>query len=731
MATEYKQFKFRRGTAVEWQSNPVLAEGEPGIDLTARRMKVGDGVTAWSALPWSSMAASEVARLEAAATALQGAASPYDAATATVLGLPNGASRQVLNSTFAAKDPGYDIVILAGQSNMSGRGTPFSGTTDRVNSRVDQWKTHGTLGIQPATEPLDMHDTPSGIGPGLQFARWYAARRLSPNRRVLLVPAAHGGTRITVDAHWRRGVAGNLYANMITQTTAALAAANAIAGTSNRIVGMLWCQGESDGDASVTGPAYLADFDAILNGVRTDLGIADLPLVVMTMMPQYLSTGTRAAINAVHRETPLRIAGTDVAVGQSGVGLNDGNHYDAAQQRSNGRAVYDAFERIKEGLSPYYEEFRAASVTAVTAAPGNTALALSWAAATRATDYVVEYRVSGASTWTTAGTTSATTYSLTGLTNGTAYDVRVTARAAGFTATPSPTASATPVAIVTAGVNMSALGAYSLSRRVVSNYSGPLLTVRRSSDNATADISSSSGVVNSTALASFIGSSDAFLVTLYDQSGAGKHVTQATLGKQPRIATGGTLITSGGKLAAAFDGADDILVFAGALGAFSAGSATALQVVAAATPTAQKRLWCEAISTASAPQYSLMQPDGAGSPRFPRAFPIHTGVADSAWTPAPAISAWDGAIHQMTGTDTGSAMSQWVDAVSDASGMAFTRGSGASWAFDRFAIGGVARGGSEANFAATFSELVVFGAALGTSDRQAGEANQKAFYGTP
>lgn len=102
MVTEYKQFKFRRGTAVEWQANPVLAEGEPGIDLTARRMKVGDGVSVWSALPWSSMAASEVARLEAAASALEGATAPTDAAMTTIQANPNSAFAQARKATIAA-----------------------------------------------------------------------------------------------------------------------------------------------------------------------------------------------------------------------------------------------------------------------------------------------------------------------------------------------------------------------------------------------------------------------------------------------------------------------------------------------------------------------------------------------------------------------------------------------------------------------------------------------------
>lgn len=42
---------FRKGTASAWTSvNPVLASGEPGYDLTNSVLKIGDGVSNWTAL---------------------------------------------------------------------------------------------------------------------------------------------------------------------------------------------------------------------------------------------------------------------------------------------------------------------------------------------------------------------------------------------------------------------------------------------------------------------------------------------------------------------------------------------------------------------------------------------------------------------------------------------------------------------------------------------------------
>ena len=259
-----------------------------------------------------------------------------------------------MDESSVAADPGYDIVLLAGQSNMSGRGTPFSRELDPLDPRIDQWGTHGRLGIKPATEPLDMHDVPSGIGPGLQFARWYAAARPAPQRKVLLVPTAHGGTPLSSDDSplgWRWGVPGNLAENAVTQTLAAKRSADAVPGTTNRIVAILWLQGETDGDRLTPSETYRADLDALIAGLRRALDAPEAPFIVGTMAPEYLSTGTRAHIDVVHRDTPNRVARTDVAVAPIGMTHDDGNHFNAAGARFIGRAMFEAFERVSDGTA--------------------------------------------------------------------------------------------------------------------------------------------------------------------------------------------------------------------------------------------------------------------------------------------------------------------------------------------------------------------------------------------
>ena len=100
------------------------------------------------------------------------------------------------------------------------------------------------------------------------------------------------------------------------------------------------------------------------------------------------------------------------------------------------------------------------------------------------------------------------------------------------------------------------------TRLLRSDYFGPVVRVRRSTDSAEADFfANEAGQLGTsrygrgTSLMSWLSGGTGFVRTWYDQSGSGAHVTQSTTSSQPTItpATGttGTLIT--------FDGSNDFL----------------------------------------------------------------------------------------------------------------------------------------------------------------------------
>lgn len=48
------QLSLRSDLAANWTSiNPVLAAGEPGLETDTRKMKIGNGSTAWNSLPYA------------------------------------------------------------------------------------------------------------------------------------------------------------------------------------------------------------------------------------------------------------------------------------------------------------------------------------------------------------------------------------------------------------------------------------------------------------------------------------------------------------------------------------------------------------------------------------------------------------------------------------------------------------------------------------------------------
>lgn len=98
-----------------------------------------------------------------------------------------------------------------------------------------------------------------------------------------------------------------------------------------------------------------------------------------------------------------------------------------------------------------------------------------------------------------------------------------------------------------------AAAAYSL-RNLSRSYAGPVVTVRRSSDNAEADFTATE--VSDGTLAAWCGGGDGYVKQWWSQTGS-NHASQSTAGYQPKIVVSGAVVTKNGKAAIDFDGTDD------------------------------------------------------------------------------------------------------------------------------------------------------------------------------
>jgi hypothetical protein len=100
-----------------------------------------------------------------------------------------------------------------------------------------------------------------------------------------------------------------------------------------------------------------------------------------------------------------------------------------------------------------------------------------------------------------------------------------------------------------------AAAAYSL-RSLSNSYAGPVVTVRRSSDDAEEDFTAAE--VSDGTLAAFCGAGDGFVKTWHSQTGS-NDASQTTAAYQPKIVSSGVVVTEDGRPAMQFDGSDDFL----------------------------------------------------------------------------------------------------------------------------------------------------------------------------
>ena len=397
---------------------------------------------------------------------------------------PDGAGNVVVaGGGINTADVGYDIVLLAGQSNMSGRGTIDSAFDPTVNAHVWQYATAGTVAnvVALAVDPLGHADRvalTNTLGPGTSFARWYAST-IPGNRQVLLVPTAYGGTGFTTSPTWDPAVgAGSLYLQAIAQTNAAITAAGANA----RLVGVLWLQGEAD--ISMTQAAYAAKLDALIDGFRSSItgASATTPFVVGQMAPEFVSSQAGASnIQAAHTATPTRKPYTAFAPGVTG--QSDGMHYNGVGQRFMGRSFLTAFLKAAAntataGVPAVVGVTVPAQVTGLSATPGNAQNVLAWTAPSNGGSTITGYSIyrsttSGTETLLTTQATTATTFTDTALTNGIAYFYKVAAVNAVGTGTQSTEASGTPASSPTAPAQVTGLAAAPGNALVTLSWTAP------------------------------------------------------------------------------------------------------------------------------------------------------------------------------------------------------------------------------------------------------------------
>jgi hypothetical protein len=158
--------------------------------------------------------------------------------------------------------------------------------------------------------------------------------------------------------------------------------------------------------------------------------------------------------------------------------------------------------------------------------------------------------------------TNSNSYTLVSADAGQSITCVVTATNAGGSAN----ATSNTLAILTTVLDLypTASAAYSLRLLRGAFYTSNAIRVRRSSDNTEQDIGfTTTGNLNTTALTSFVGANNGFIVTWYDQSGNAANATQTTQANQPQIVSAGSILLQGANPTVLFNGTSNFMDAAG------------------------------------------------------------------------------------------------------------------------------------------------------------------------
>lgn len=193
----------------------------------------------------------------------------------------------------------FDILIQAGQSNAEGCGLGPVECPFEPDNRI--YYLNDDFTVTKACERVVGNHIQSNFS--LSFARKYIREgRLGEGRKLLILRTAVGGTGF-LDKRW--GMTDDLYLQMMAMIRTALELNPA-----NRLVALLWHQGETDAIFQATFDQHYGYLLTLLNSVRDTFSVQNLPFIAGDFVQHWkndniiICTPVVAAIRAVCADSP-------------------------------------------------------------------------------------------------------------------------------------------------------------------------------------------------------------------------------------------------------------------------------------------------------------------------------------------------------------------------------------------------------------------------------------------
>jgi hypothetical protein len=233
----------------------------------------------------------------------------------------------------------FQIFVLAGQSNMAGRGD-VEPQDSVAHPRV--WMLNRDLQWVPAVDPLHFDKPIAGVGPGRSFG--IALAEADPTIHIGLVPTAVGGSSISA---WTPGgihseTGAYPWDEAIVRTKAAL--------DSGVLMGILWHQGETDSTPGAA-PRYAENLRTLIARLRETLSAPEVPFLIgqLGRFGAAPWNASKIQVDAVHQSLPGQLPRVAYVSAEGLTDKGDALHFSAASAREFGTRYAQAYLALLRG----------------------------------------------------------------------------------------------------------------------------------------------------------------------------------------------------------------------------------------------------------------------------------------------------------------------------------------------------------------------------------------------
>lgn len=254
-----------------------------------------------------------------------------------ITGPPLLGQEQKTSSAAVPEKSKFHLFLLAGQSNMAGRGKVTEADRKPIKrvfmlDKEGQWR--------PAVDPMHFDKPAAGVGIGRTFAA-EMLKDLPPDVSIGLIPAAAGGSAID---SWTPG---GYHAQTKSHPWDDAVRRTKIAMQSGSLKGILWHQGESDSNDRLSS-TYEAKLHDLIKRFRDKFQSPGVPFVAgqLGQFPEKPADENRQRVMSIIKTLPDKVPFTAFA-DSVGLGHNgDQVHFNADAYREFGKRYADALKKM-------------------------------------------------------------------------------------------------------------------------------------------------------------------------------------------------------------------------------------------------------------------------------------------------------------------------------------------------------------------------------------------------